>query len=315
MFSSERLKGIDVFVCVADSGSFKAAAERMNLTGSAISKSIARLESRLQTRLFDRTTRRLSLTDGGIAFYRTCTGVLADLEEAELSLHAENTEPRGRVRIGLPGAFGRLQALPAILRFAQDHTLLLPHISFSDRFIDPIEEGVDIVVRIGGSHVWPAALGHRYLGSEWHIFCASPAYLSKHGTPVTDRDLEHHQCIAYGWADGTVSPWSFSGNHPGETERKVIPARFVVGDGEGLVIAVLAGCGIAQLPTWLIKRQLEEGTLVEVLPHLATDGLAINLVWLKSRQALPKVSALLEVLAASLTPSGGKGTNKIFAAR
>lgn len=306
MFSSERLKGIDVFVCVADSGSFKGAAERMNLTASAISKGIARLESRLGTRLFHRTTRSLSLTDAGIAFYRTCTGVLAELEEAELSLLAENTEPRGRIRIDLPGAFGRLQALPVILRFAQEHALLLPHISFSDRFIDPIEKGADIVVRIGGSDVWPATLGHRYLGSEWHIFCASPAYLSKHGTPLTDRDLEHHQCIAYGWADGTVSPWSFSGKHPGEIERRAIGAKFVVGDGEGLVIAVSAGCGIAQLPSWLIERQLEEGTLVEVLPQLATEGQAINLIWLKSRQALPKVSALLEALAAGLVPSASK---------
>ena len=306
MFSSERLKGIDVFVCVADSGSFKGAAERMSLTASAISKGIARLESRLGTRLFHRTTRSLSLTDAGIAFYRTCTGVLAELEEAELSLLAENTEPRGRIRIDLPGAFGRLQALPVILRFAQEHALLLPHISFSDRFIDPIEKGADIVVRIGGSDVWPATLGHRYLGSEWHIFCASPAYLSKHGTPLTDRDLEHHQCIAYGWADGTVSPWSFSGKHPGEIERRAIGAKFVVGDGEGLVIAVSAGCGIAQLPSWLIKRQLEEGILVEVLPQLATEGQAINLIWLKSRQALPKVSALLEALAAGLVPSASK---------
>ncbi|MDZ3826796.1 LysR family transcriptional regulator [Pseudomonas monsensis] len=306
MFSSERLKGIDVFVCVADSGSFKGAAERMSLTASAISKGIARLESRLGTRLFHRTTRSLSLTDAGIAFYRTCTGVLAELEEAELSLLAENTEPRGRIRIDLPGAFGRLQALPVILRFAQEHALLLPHISFSDRFIDPIEKGADIVVRIGGSDVWPATLGHRYLGSEWHIFCASPAYLSKHGTPLTDRDLEHHQCIAYGWADGTVSPWSFSGKHPGEIERRAIGAKFVVGDGEGLVIAVSAGCGIAQLPSWLIERQLEEGTLVEVLPQLATEGQAINLIWLKSRQALPKVSALLEALAAGLVPSASK---------
>ncbi|MGF0237604.1 LysR family transcriptional regulator [Rhodococcus sp. IEGM1300] len=306
MFSSERLKGIDVFVCVADSGSFRGAAERMSLTASAVSKGIARLESRLGTRLFHRTTRSLSLTDAGIAFYRTCTGVLAELEEAELSLLAENTEPRGRIRIDIPGAFGRLQALPIILRFAQEHALLLPHISFSDRFIDPIEEGVDIVVRIGGSDVWPATLGHRYLGSEWHIFCASPAYLSKHGTPLTDRDLEHHQCIAYGWADGTVSPWSFSGKHPGEIERRAIAAKFVVGDGEGLAIAVSAGCGIAQLPSWLIERQLEEGTLVEVLPQLATDGQAINLIWLKSRQALPKVSALLEALAAGLVPFARK---------
>ena len=274
MFASERLKGIDVFVCVADSGSFRAAAERLNLTASAISKAIARLEGRLGVRLFQRTTRRLALTDAGTAFYRTCTGVLAELEEAEL----------------------------VILQFVQKHALLLPHISFSDRFIDPVEEGVDIVVRVGGPDIWPAALEHRFLGRERHVFCAAPAYLNIHGTPVTDRDLEHHQCVAYGRADGTVSPWNFAGSRPGEIERRVMPARYIVGDGEGQVMTVLAGCGIAQLPTWLIKQHLADGSLVQVLPHLASEGLAINLVWPKSRKALPKVSALLDALTAGLMP-------------
>ena len=153
MFSSERLKGIDVFVCVADSGSFRAAAERLNLTASAISKAIARLENRLGVRVFQRSTRRLALTDAGAAFYRTCTGVLAELEEAELAMQADNAEPQGRIRIDLPAAFGRLQALPVILQCVQKHALLLPHISFSDRFIDPVEEGVDIVVRVGGPDI------------------------------------------------------------------------------------------------------------------------------------------------------------------
>jgi DNA-binding transcriptional LysR family regulator len=306
MFSSERLKGIDVFVCVADSGSFKAAAERMNLTGSAISKSIARLESRLETRLFHRTTRHLSLTDAGTAFYKTCTGVLADLEEAELSLQAENTEPRGRIRIDLSASYGRLHALAVILEFVEEHPMLLPHITFSNRFVDPVEEGIDILLQVGGPTVWPAALGHRYLGTGRHIFCASPAYLSQYGEPRTEADLDHHSCVVYGESDGTIHPWHFPGNRPGEIERRVMPARFMVGDGEGMGTAVVAGCGIAQLPTWLIKRQLEEGRLVEVLPHLATDGLAINLVWVKSRQALPKVHALLEALAAGLTASGRK---------
>ena len=301
MFSSERLKGIDVFVCVADSGSFRAAAERLNLTASAISKAIARLEGRLQVRLFERTTRRLALTDAGTAFYRTCTGVLAELEEAELALQVENTEPRGRVRIDLPAAFGRLLALPVILRCAQAHALLWPHISFSDRFIDPAEEGVDIMVRVGGPQVWSAALEHRYLGSERHVFCAAPAYLSLHGTPTTDRELEQHQCVAYGLADGTVSPWRFAGSRAGEVERRVMPAQYIVGDGEGQVMAVLAGCGIAQLPTWLIKQPLADGSLVELLPHLASEGLPIHLAWPKNRQHLPKVRVLLDALTQGLT--------------
>lgn len=304
MYTSERLKGIDVFVLVADLGSFTAAAERLHLTTSAISKGIARLEGRLQTRLFDRTTRRLSLTDAGTQFYRTCIGVLADLEEAELSLHTQSSELAGRVRIDLPASYGRLHVLPVILQFVQQHPLIQPHISFSDRFVDPVLEEIDIVVRIGGPDVWASALGHRYFGDQRLIFCTSPAYLSKKGMPTTDRDLEHHDCIVYGRSDGTVSPWHFAAGEAGDADRRVMPGRIALGDGEAQVAAIVAGNGIGQLPTWLIKHALEQGDLVEVLPHLATEGLAMNLVWRKSRQSLPKVSALLEALAAALTPSG-----------
>ena len=304
MFSSERLKGIDVFVCVADVGSFTAAAARLNLTSSAISKGIARLESRLKTRLFHRTTRRLSLTDAGAAFYRTCTGVLAELEEAELALSHESTEPRGRVRIDLPASYGRLHALPVILKFVEDHALLLPHVSFSDRFVDPVEQGIDILVRIGGTDVWPSTLGHRFLGNERLIFCAAPRYLQQRGVPESEADLAAHSCVVYGRSDGLVNPWLFAGAQPGDLERRVVPGRMAVGDGESQAIAVARGHGIAQLPTWLVSQQLAAGTLVEVLPQLATNGLPMNLVWLKSRQNLPKVSALLAALAACLTPAG-----------
>lgn len=301
MFSSERLKGIDVFVCVAQAGSFKAAAEKMHLTGSAISKSIARLESRLGARLFERTTRRLALTDAGTAFYRTCTGVLADLEEAELALQADVSEPRGRLRIDLPGAFGRARVLPIILRWLEEHPGLVPHISFSDGFVDPFQEGVEVLVRIGGADSWPDSVGYRYLGREWHVLCAAPAYLARWGTPLTEGDLDDHQCIAFGWVDGNVSPWSFAADPGGAPQRRPVPARLVLGNGEALLMAAVAGNGIAQLPSWLIQQQLADGTLVEVLPHLATEGQPIHLAWVKQRQALPRVSALLQVLGAELT--------------
>ncbi|AZD07761.1 Transcriptional regulator, LysR family [Pseudomonas chlororaphis] len=301
MFSSERLKGIDVFVCVAESGSFTAAAEKMHLTGSAVSKSIARLEGRLGTRLLHRTTRRVALTDAGMTFYRTCTGVLSDLEDAEFALKAEASEVRGSVRIDLPGAFGRAQVLPILLRLAQDHPALTPHISFSDGFADPFKEGVDIVVRIGGADAWPDTLGQRCLARERHVFCASPAYLARQGTPQTEHDLQHHQCIAYGWVDGRINPWNFADDQ-GTTTRRQVVAQLVVGNGEGIVMAALAGCGIAQLPSWLIQQQLDDGTLVEVLAHRASEGMPINLAWVKSRETLPKVRVLLEALVTGLTP-------------
>ncbi|MGC5703348.1 LysR family transcriptional regulator [Pseudomonas sp. NFXW11] len=300
MFSSERLKGIDVFVCVADSGSFKAAGERLNLTPSAISKAIARLEGRLQLRLFQRTTRSLALTDAGVAFYRTCTGVLADLEEAELALQAQRTELRGKLRIDLPGAFGRTQVLALILGFAGEHPQLQPHVTFSEHVLNPLEAGVDIAVRLGGPDLWPAELGHRRLGSEQYLFCASAEYLARRGTPTCIDDFEQHQCIAYGWADGRVNPWSFASGRPGEIERRLMAASCVVGSGEGLLLAVLAGYGIAHLPSWLVQRELQEGRLVEVLPQLASRGHSINLLWVKSRQGMPKVSAMLEFLAQNL---------------
>lgn len=304
MFSSERLKGIDVFVAVADLGSFTAAALRLNLTSSAVSKSVARLENRLGTRLFSRTTRSLALTEAGVTFYRTCTSVLADLEEAEQAIVAKGNEPQGRVRIELPASFGRLHVLPLIMDFLRLHPLLQPHISFSDRFIDPVYEGIDIVVRIGGPDTWPAALGHSYFGAQRQIFCAAPEYLAAYGVPLAEQDLEHHHCVVYGHSDGLVSPWHFKGRQPGEMERRTMPARIAVGDGEGEVAAVLAGHGIGQLPTWLTQQHIEAGTLVEVLPELATDGLPMHLVWLRSRENLPKVRALLDYLLPRLAAHG-----------
>lgn len=300
MHPSERLKGLDVFVCVADAGSFSAAAERLHLTASAVGKSIARLEERLGRRLFHRTTRRMSLTEAGVAFHRTCITVLANLEDAEVSLRAEDEEPRGRVRIDLPAAFGRLQALPIVIGFAQAYPQARPQVSFSDRFIDPVEEGVDILVRIGGPTVWSPQLEHRLLGHERHVFCAAPAYLAAHGVPATQQDLDAHRCIAYGRADGSISPWRFADAVSGEVDQRVMPSPLVVGDGEGQVTAALVGCGIVQLPTWLVRSHLEDGALVEVLPQLAAEGLPLTLAWMKRRQALPTVSVLLEALADGL---------------
>ena len=306
MYSSERLKGIDVFVMVADLGSFTAAAERLGLTSSAVSKGIARLEQRIGTRLFQRTTRRLALTEAGTRFYRTCTAVLAELEEAELAIVGEGSEPHGRIRIDLPAAYGRQHVLPLILAFVARHPLLQPHLSFSDRFIDPLHDGVDIVVRIGGSDAWPAALGHRYLGAQRLIFCASAAYLNAHGVPASAGDLEHHHCIGYLQNDGLIGPWYFKGQQPGEMERRVVQTRMAIGDGQGEVEAVLAGHGIGQLPTWLVRPHVESGAIIEVLPELATDGLPMNLVWLKSRENLPKVKALINYLGERLTPHGAE---------
>ncbi|CAG8865772.1 HTH-type transcriptional regulator DmlR [Pseudomonas fluorescens] len=313
MITSETLKGIHVFVCVANVGSFSAAARRLNLTNSAVSKGIARLEQRLELRLFNRTTRRLSLTDAGAQYYRTCSEVLGCLEEAEQTLRDQDAEPRGRVRLELPASYGRVHVLPLLLEFLRGHPQLLPHITFSDRFVDPVEQGIDIVVRIGAPDAWPALLGHQYLGAQRLVFCAAPAYLEARGTPATADDLDAHDCILYGHEDGAVTPWYFS-SQPGHVDRRLMQGRIAIGDGESQLMAAVAGAGITQLPTWLVNRYLATGELVEVLPQLAMDSLPLNLVWLKSRQSLPKVRALLQVLGACLTPSGRVDQPSVFPA-
>ena len=299
MVATERLKGIDVFVCSADAGSFTAAAVRLNLTSSAVGKAVSRLESRLNTRLFERTTRSLTLTDAGAAFYRTCVRVLTELHTAEQVLAADQLAPSGRLRVDLPATFGRLRVMPLLLTFVEHHPAVLPHISFTDRFVDLVEEGIDLGVRIGGGDSWPTALAHRYLGKELLIFCASPAYLARRGTPRTISELLSHDAVTFGRADGSANPWLIA-HDTGSIERCNVEGRIIVGHGDAQVEAVLAGAGIAQLATWLVQEHLLSGRLVQLLPHTITDGLPLHLVWPRSKQLLPKVDGLVAYLGASL---------------
>ncbi|KQQ45783.1 LysR family transcriptional regulator [Duganella sp. Leaf126] len=301
MHPTERLKGIATFAAVAEAGSFTAAAQRLNLTNSAVGKAIARLEQRLGSRLFERSTRRLRLTDAGHAYYQVCVRVLEDLEAAERVLASDDAVPSGRLRVDLPATFGRLRAWPALLQFTAMHPQVLPQVSFTDRFVDLVEEGVDLAVRIGGadSDLWPAALDHRSLGDEELIFCAAPAYLAAHGTPTASAELSSHAALLYGRADGSASAWLLREGQ-GPAVRQPVTARAVLGNAEALVGAVEAGLGLAQLATWLVADQIADGRLVAILPQLATRGLPLHLVWQRSRAQAPKVQALLAHFSATL---------------
>ncbi len=299
MIPSERLKGIEAFVCTADAGSFTAAGVRLNLTNSAVSKSVARLEARLGSRLFERTTRRLTMTDAGAAFYETCVRVLGDLADAEAVLASHRSEIIGPLKIDVPIAFGRMQAMPLLLAFAERHPNLRPSITFTDRKIDIVEEGVDVAIRIGASEPWPDNLGHRYLGSERVIICAAPAYLDRCGTPASVEALGRFDCILYGRGDGSRINWRFA-RAGGRVEEHPVEGRIVLGSAEAQVGAVKAGFGIAQIATWLIKDELDSGELVEILPEIVTTGLPLHLVWPRRRQLTPKVNAVIEMLTDGL---------------
>lgn len=292
MTPAERLKGLDTFVAVAEAKSFTAAAERLNLSNSAVGKAISRLESRLNQQLFNRTTRRLEMTDAGETFYKICVRVLEELEAAEQLLSADELIPSGHLRIDLPATFGRLCVLPPLLAFAEKYPYLIPHISFTDRFVDLVEDGLDVAVRIGGADNWPASVSYKYLGHEKLIFCASPGYLQKHKKPESLAELSMHNAILYGKADGSASPWLIpNGQQP--VARHQVEAAMILGQAEAQVAAVEAGLGVAQLATWLVEQQIREGTLLNILPELTTGGLPLHIVWRNSRQSSIKVQALI----------------------
>ena len=299
MTPTERLKGLETFVAVAEAGSFTTAADRLNLTNSAVGKAIARLEGRLNRQLFDRTTRRLQMTDAGSVFYKVCVRVLEELETAERILSAQQIAPSGRLRVDMPATFGRMHGIPSLLAFAEKFPEVMPHVSFTDRFVDLVEDGVDVVVRVGGGDTWPAALGYKYLGHEELVFCASPGYLSRHEEPASFDALLAHDAVLYGRADGSTSPW-FVRDGKTPLARQHVEGRIVLGQAEAQVAAVEAGLGIAQLATWLVEQQIRDGKLVRILPELATQGLPLHIVWQRSRQHAPKVQALIAHFEASL---------------
>jgi DNA-binding transcriptional LysR family regulator len=189
--------------------------------------------------------------------------------------------------------------MPPLLRFAARNPGLRPQVTFSDRFVDLIDDGIDIAVRIGGSDQWASGLGRRHLGTERLIFCAAPGYLGRSGVPQSAGDLGRLDCILYGKGDGSTITWRF-GSAGGAIEERMMDGRLTLGSAEAQVGAVKAGFGVAQLATWLIDDELRSGELVEILPGHAAPGLSLHLVWPLSRQLSPTVAALLKVLGEEL---------------
>ncbi|WP_039057307.1 LysR family transcriptional regulator [Enterobacter sp. Bisph1] len=295
--SDQRLKDILPFVASVEAGSFTAAAERLHLTGSAISKSIARLEARLGSRLLERTTRRLEVTDAGHAYYQTCIRILEELAEAESVLAAHRTIPSGRLRLAVPNTYGRLAVMPLLIPFCQHHAELDLSLTFSDRFVDLFDEGIDVAVRIGQTADMPASLGWKQIGREKMVFCAAPDYLQRAGMPQSETELMQHRAIVYERVDGSTKPWLFT-TADGHIQWRNVAYRMALGDVDAQVQALCAGLGVGQMPTWLVHRQIARGELQLILPHCQPPGLALTLVWPRRKQLLPKVDALLTALSA-----------------
>jgi DNA-binding transcriptional LysR family regulator len=289
----DRLRGVAEFVDVVDAGSFAAAGERLGVTRSAIAKIVARLEQRLGVRLLQRTTRHLSLTDEGHAYYEQCRRVMAELCAAEAALEAGRRDPSGRLRITAPVLFGRQCVAPVMLKLVERHPLLDVEMSFSDRVSDLVEDGFDIAVRIGALPDHATLVGRR-LGVQRMGICASAAWLERHGRPSGLAELGSHVGIAYG-RGGQSTPWRVLGAD-GEVQEWRPSARLRYDDLQAIADAAAAGAGLAWLPCWLMAPYLRDGRLSLVMDSNSVQGAEVHLIRPQSRHLPSKVRVAIDAL-------------------
>jgi DNA-binding transcriptional LysR family regulator len=290
----DRFGAIRVFAQVVESGSFARAAERLGLSTSATSRHVADLEAHLQTRLLNRTTRRVSLTESGRAFYERSVQLLADLEEAEQEAARAAVVPRGTIRLTTSVNFGVRHLAPAIADFLAQHRELRFDISLSDRIVDLVEEGFDLAVRVGlaGS----GNLVARKLGETRLVPCAAPAYLAAHGAPEVPEDLERHNCFTYEY--GTPrNVWRFR-DASGRERAVRVSGALHSNNGDLLAEAAARGAGIVFEPAFIVGPDVRAGRLVPLLQDFMGPPLPIYAVYPSRKHLSAKVRSFVEFLLA-----------------
>jgi DNA-binding transcriptional LysR family regulator len=288
----DRLAAMQAFVQVVEQGSFVRAAEGLKLSTSALSQRVADLESHLGVRLLNRTTRKLSLTESGRAFYERTVQVLADLGEAEALASSAAASPRGVLKITCAHAIAVQRLAPAMASFHAQHPEVRFDVVVSDRIVDLIEEGFDLAIRIGvlGSDLLVA----RKLGEMRLLLCAAPAYLKRRGTPRTPADLAQHDLLTYAYSR-TPQLWSLRGPDGRVSEVKA-QGSLHANSGEVLVAAAEAAQGIVLETDFHLARALAAGTLVRVLPRYEGGGGDIWAVYPSRRHLSAKVRLFVEHL-------------------
>ncbi len=284
------LGDLEVFVRVIAAGSMSTAARDLGLSPAVVSKRIKRLEDRLGTRLLQRTTRQISLTEAGQGFHERVIAVLAGLEEAEAYASGRSSEVTGTLKISAPTSFGRLHIAPHLKRFMDAHPDLTIHLVLSDEFTDIVGGGFDLAIRI--AELMDSTLVARRLAPVRRILCASPDYIRTHGMPETIEELKRHHCLPAHNYDA----WKLEGPQGPLSLRP--DGMLITNSSEVIREAVIAGLGIALRSTWDIGPELKSGRLVQVLPAFeGARSVTLSAVY-PSRQFLPaKVRLFIDYLA------------------
>jgi DNA-binding transcriptional LysR family regulator len=288
----DRFLAISVFARVVEQGSFARAAERLQMSTSAVSRHIADLESHLDTRLLNRTTRRLSLTETGQAFHERCVQLLADMEEAEATVTAEAVVPRGTLKLTSSITFGVRHLAPAIADFASRHPELRFDVELSDRAVDIVDEGIDLAIRIGD--IGSRSLIARKIGVTQLVCCAAPSYLARHPEPKVPADLAAHACLSYEYSRER-NTWRFRDGHDHEHEVRIAgPAHS--NNGQMLCALAVAGMGIHLEPDFIVVPDVRAGRLVTLLPGYMPPSIDIYAAYPSRRHLSMKVRAFVDFL-------------------
>jgi DNA-binding transcriptional LysR family regulator len=292
----DRFEALRVFAQVVETGSFARASERLDLSTSAVSRHIAELETRLRTRLLNRTTRRVSLTESGRALYERAVQLLSDLEEAEQEAMRASVVPRGTIRMTTSVNFGVRHVAPVIAAFLAKHREVRFDVSLSDRIVDLVEEGIDLAIRIGapGSENVVA----RKLGETRLVPCASPQYLAAHGAPRTPAELEKHHCFTYEY----LSPrnlWRFR-DAAGVEHSVRVSGALHSNNGDLLAEVAARGAGIAFEPAFIVGPDVRAGRLVPLLQDYVALPLPIYAVYPSRKHLSAKVRVFVDFLLESL---------------
>lgn len=292
----ESLNGILAFVKTAESLSFVSAARAMGISASAVGKNVARLESSLKVRLFQRSTRKVSLTAEGQLFYERCRRILDDLQDAEAMLSHAIQAPRGRLRVSLP-TIGYRFLLPLMPAFRKAYPEIELEMDFNDHLVDLINDGFDVVIRSGG--LADSKLMSRKLGPFRFVLCAAPTYLARKGWPQTLADLERHDCLRYRFVTtGKIMDWSL-GADPEITQLR-LPTVLTLNNMEAMLMAAVDGHGIAYMPDFLVRESVRTGALESLLDAHTSDQGQFWALWQSSRHLSPKIRVFVDFIAERL---------------
>ncbi|WP_421522392.1 LysR family transcriptional regulator [Ochrobactrum quorumnocens] len=272
----DRIDLFCIFTRVVECASFTKAAATLGIPRSSVSAAIIELEARVGARLLHRTTRRVSLTQDGAAFYERCGRVIADVEDAENLFRQTSAKPSGRLRIDVPGRIGRLVIAPALPGFLEYYSQIDIELGVTDRAVDLVQDGVDCVLRVGP--LSDSGLIARQIGKLRLINVASRAYIDKHGTPKSPEELGNHWAVNYASpSSGRIEQWEWV--EDGDLRTAALRSRVTVNSAEAYIACCLAGIGLIQIPAYDVKEHLETGELVEVMPEHRADDLPMTFLY------------------------------------